>query len=114
MAKDKHTKHEKKLKKELDKEKKKTKSLEERLKGEAKQFRKEFADRLLKLVTSGFGLVSALAWNELIKELIAVYIEPIFGKDSGLISLFVYAAVVTFLAVLVTYQLSRIVKNKED
>lgn len=112
MAKDKHTKHEEKLEKELEKEKKKSKSLEEKLKGEAKQFRKEFANRLLKLVTSGFGLVSALAWNELIKKLIAVYIEPIFGTDSGLVSLLIYAIAVTFLAVLVTYQLSRIVKKE--
>lgn len=82
---------------------------------EAEDFRKQFADKLLKLVTSGFGLVAALAWNELIKEVIALYIEPIFGKDSGLISLLIYAMVVTFLAVVVTYQLSKIAgKEKED
>lgn len=116
-----HTKHEKKLEedvrekeKELKKEKEKRKTLEEKLKREAKEFRKEFADRLLKLVTSGFGLVSALAWNEVIKEFIKVYIRPIFGAQSGLISLLIYATFVTFFAVLVTYQLSKIVKREKE
>ncbi|OGM21710.1 hypothetical protein A2714_05305 [Candidatus Woesebacteria bacterium RIFCSPHIGHO2_01_FULL_38_9] len=60
------------------------------------------------MVTSGFGLVAALAWNEVIKEVITKYIQPIFGSSSGLVSLLIYALAVTFLAVLVTYQLSKI------
>ena len=89
---------------------------EHRITREVKRLRKEFAERLLKLVTSGFGLVAALAWNELIKEFINIYIQPFFGKESGFVSLFIYALFVTFLAVLITYQLSKIVKggNKED
>ncbi len=95
--------------------KKKNEILKHTLLKEANQFKKEFADRLLKLVTSGFGLVSALAWNELIKEIIKKYIEPLFGKDSGLVSLLIYALAVTFLAVFVTYQLSKFTeKEKED
>jgi uncharacterized membrane protein len=89
------------------------KTLEEKLKKEAQEFKKQFADKLLKLVTSGFGLVAALAWNELIKELIKNYIEPVFGGGSGIISLLIYALVVTFLAVLITYQLSKIVKSSK-
>lgn len=81
---------------------------------EAQELKKEFADRLLKLLTSGFGLVAALAWNELIKEIIRVYVEPIFGESSGLVSLSIYALAVTFLAVFVTYQLSKIVKKEEE
>lgn len=88
-------------------------TLEEKLKKEAQEFKKQFADKLLKLVTSGFGLVAALAWNELIKELIRNYIEPVFGGGSGIISLLIYALVVTFLAVLITYQLSKIVKSSK-
>ena len=91
---------------------KKQRSVRHALTKEARQFKKEFAERLLKLVTSGFGLVAALAWNELIKEVIKTYVEPIFGKDSGIISLLIYALAVTFLAVFVTYQLSKIVKEE--
>jgi hypothetical protein len=89
-------------------------SIRHSLTKEAKQFQKEFAERLLKLVTSGFGLVSALAWNELIKEVIKTYVEPIFGKESGFVSLLIYALAVTFLAVFVTYQLSKFVKEEKE
>jgi hypothetical protein len=67
-------------------------------------------------MTSGFGLVAALAWNELIKETVNIYIKPYFGEESGLISLLIYAVVVTALAVFVTYQLSKVAgkDEKED
>lgn len=98
---------------ELEREIQKTKKLQEKLKKEASAFRKEFAERSLKLVTSGFGLVAALAWNELIKELVKEYIKPLVGGASGVISLFIYAILVTLLAVFVTYQLSKIAEEKE-
>ncbi len=65
------------------------------------------------LATSGFSLVVALAWNELIKSAIAHYLTPILGEGGGIISLLVYAVVVTVLAVLVTMQLSKIEKRLE-
>lgn len=120
-TKNEHTKHEKELKKKLEKreeelkeQKEKQKSLEEKVKKEASEFQKQFADRTLKLMTSGFGLVAALAWNELIKELINQYVKPFFGAGSGLISLTIYAVVVTLLAVTVTYQLSKFVEDKKN
>ncbi len=63
---------------------------------------------MISLATSGFGLVVALAWNELIKSTISEYLEPLLGSKGGLASLFVYALAVTVLAVLVTMQLSKI------
>jgi len=66
---------------------------------------------MLRLSTSSIGLVAALAWNELIKELVSKYIEPVVGGSSGIISLFIYAIVVTLLAVTVTYQLHKFVKK---
>ena len=106
------SKNEKELKGEIVKSKK----LQEKLKKEASAFKKQFADRTLKLMTSGFGLVSALAWNELIKEVISEYIKPLFGESSGLISLLIYAVFITALAVFVTYQLSKLAEDsdKED
>ena len=80
----------------------------ETVKKETKQFKKNFAKQILTLVTSGFGLIAALAWNELIKELVNEYIKPFFGESSGIISLLIYAVFVTLLAVLVTYNLSKI------
>lgn len=76
-----------------------------------KNFRKTLVNEMLKLSTSALGLVAALAWNELIKEAVSKYIQPVVGGNSGLISLFIYAIIVTILAVTVTYQLSKLVKR---
>ena len=87
--------------------------IREKLSEEAKKIRREFSKKLTALMTSGFGLVAALAWNEFIKELIDKYISPFFGKTSGLITKLIYALLITFLAVLVTYNLSRF-EEKND
>ena len=73
--------------------------------------RKEFLKQLLALTTSGFGLVAALAWNEFIKEVVSDYIKPVVGGNSGLISLAIYAVLVTILAVFITYTLSKLVRK---
>jgi len=97
------------------KETDKNTALHQKVLKDAQEFKKQFAERTLKLVTSGFGLVAALAWNEVIKEIVEVYIKPIFGESSGLISLIIYAVLVTALVVFISYQLSKIAKDdKED
>lgn len=69
---------------------------------------KEVIKEILKLSTSAFGLVAALAWNELIKEVVTMYIKPLVGGASGIISLSIYAVIVTSLAVIVTISLSKL------
>ena len=95
-------------------EKEKGEEFHSKLTKEAQEFKKKFSSQLLKLVTSGFGLVAALAWNELIKEFIKVYIQPFFGQSSGFVSLLIYALFVTLLAVFITYQLSKVTKNDKE
>jgi large-conductance mechanosensitive channel len=77
----------------------------------AKEFKKHFAKNTLSMVTSAFGLVAALAWNEVITEVVEKFIKPALGASSGLISLIFYALVVTFLAVVVTYNLSKLAEK---
>lgn len=60
---------------------------------------------MVTLATSGFGVVVALAWNEVIKKTVEQYIDPYLGKGGGLISLLIYAVAMTLLAVIVTMQL---------
>lgn len=67
--------------------------------------------QMLTLSTSAFGLVAALAWNQVIQEVVNNYIKPYVGDGSGLISLLIYAVVVTLLAVLVTYSLTKFIKE---
>jgi len=78
---------------------------------EGKAFRGKFIEELLSLVASGFGLVAALAWNEVIKELVTNYIKPFFGEASGFITLIIYAVIVTLLAVSITYNLTKIARK---
>lgn len=55
------------------------------------------------LMTAAFGLIAALAWNEAIKELIAQF----FTAGDALMGLFVYAILVTIIAVVAGLLISR-------
>lgn len=72
-----------------------------------KAFHEELIIQMSTLVTSGFGVVAALAWNEAIQSFVKSYVEPKI-PGSGIFYQFLYAILVTFLIVLVTYQLSKI------
>jgi hypothetical protein len=80
---------------------------------EQKSLHVEFIRQMLTLATSGFGLVAALAWNSLIQEFVNVYIKKWFPNDARIVSLLIYAIIVTLIAVAVTLQLSRILKRLE-
>jgi hypothetical protein len=75
---------------------------------ETKKMHIELVKQMLTLSTSGFGLVAALAWNSLIQEFVNSYVKKWLPGNSGVISLLIYALVVTALAVFVTYQLSKL------
>ena len=74
----------------------------------SKELPKAVLKQMTALATSGFGLVAALAWNNVIKETVDVYLKPLTGQSSGIISLLIYAVIITILAVLVTLQLSKL------
>jgi uncharacterized membrane protein (DUF106 family) len=65
------------------------------------------------LSTAAFGIVAALAWNEAIRELLNIYIKP-YLPGSGVISLFIYAIIVTVVAVLVTLYLTKLQSRLEN
>ncbi len=50
------------------------------------------------LMTTAFGLIAALAWNEAIKAII----NEFFSKGSGITGLLVYAVIITIIAVVAT------------
>ena len=74
----------------------------------------EIMRQMLTLATSGFGLVAALAWNSLIQDLVNNYVKKWVPQGSSLLSLLIYAVVVTVLAVVVTLQLSKILQRLES
>lgn len=68
----------------------------------------EILDKMGTLVTTGFGIVAALAWNDLIKKIF----ERVFPKpEDNLLALLGYAVAVTVLIVVVTYQLGRLLER---
>ena len=66
-------------------------------------FKTEVIDKIAALVTAAFGLVAALAWNGAIQELFAL----IFGEQSTLVAMLVYAIVVTIVAVIAVILIGR-------
>ncbi len=73
-----------------------------------RELTKAVLKQMTTLATSGLGLVAALAWNSVIQETVNEYIKPLIGDNSGIISLLIYAILITALAVFVTLQLSRL------
>lgn len=59
---------------------------------------------MISLSTAAFGLIAALAWNAAITELFKIVLKP----GAGVVSLFIYAIVVTLIAVVVTNALGRL------
>ena len=59
---------------------------------------------IITLVTTAFGLIAGLAWNDAIQKLI----EQFIGTGDALPSLFTYAIIVTIVAVVVTVLLARV------
>lgn len=73
--------------------------------------RQEFIKTLVTMVSSAFGLVAALAWNETISRTINKFLKP----GENILSWLIYALLVTSLAVLVGFYLSRLsAKHKEE
>jgi cellobiose-specific phosphotransferase system component IIC len=66
-------------------------------------FKTEVIEKIAALVTAAFGLVAALAWNGAIQELFKL----IFGEQSTLVAMFVYAVVVTIIAVIAVVLIGR-------
>lgn len=73
-------------------------------------FHRELVHQLFTLSTSAFGLAAALAWNETIQAIVKDFIEPSL-PGSGLLSRLIYALLVTLLAVIITFQLSKLAQR---
>ena len=62
-----------------------------------------FVDTFSKLMIAAFSMVAALAWNEAIKTLIEEWI----GKENHTMGLFIYAIIVTIIAILAIIMITR-------
>ena len=55
------------------------------------------------LMTTAFGLIAALAWNEAIKAIIL----ELFPQQGGITGLLIYAVLITIIAVVATVIIAR-------
>nr|WP_319372939.1 DUF5654 family protein [uncultured Methanobacterium sp.] len=62
------------------------------------------------LITTAFGLIAALAWNEAIKAIILQFLP----KGSDLWGLLIYAVVITIIAVVATIIIGRAIAQPEE
>jgi hypothetical protein len=66
----------------------------------------EVLEKIAELITAAFGLIAALAWNEAISEMVKSW-----GIGGGA---WVYAIIVTILAVMVTIRIGRTVARAKE
>ena len=79
------------------------------IKKEIKETQKELKERIATLVLAGFGLATALAWNEAIKSLFETYLP----KSGELLGKFLYALLITLIVVIISRYLGKISEKKE-
>ncbi len=78
--------------------------------------KKEVIEKLAALVTAAFGLVAALAWNDAIK---ALFVGPCGTEEAGALCMlssggpWVYAIIITIIAVFATIWIGRISAEKK-
>jgi hypothetical protein len=76
----------------------------------AGEFKVQLLETFAALITAAFGLVAALAWNETIKAAVKL----VFGEADDLLGNFIYAIIVTILAVIMTIWIARALGKAKD
>jgi hypothetical protein len=76
----------------------------------AKSFKLQLVETFATLMTAAFGMIAALAWNEAIKYAV----HEVFGDSNALVPLFVYAVIVTILAVICIILIARSLGKLRD
>ncbi|MDD3532091.1 MAG: DUF5654 family protein [Candidatus Shapirobacteria bacterium] len=85
--------------------------IKNKLQEELDEFQKTFINELSTLITSAFGLLAALAWRGVIQELVDVYIKRFLGEMSGILSELIFALIITVLAVVLTWRITKLKKR---
>ena len=69
--------------------------------------RTAYLQTMISLASAAFGVVAALAWNGAITALV----KRIFGTGAQIVSLFLYAIIITIIAVIVMVNLGRVAER---
>lgn len=71
----------------------------------------QFLETMATLITAGFGLVAALAWNDAIKALIIKYVP---NDGAEIASMFLYAVIVTVIVVIASVSVARLLGKLKE
>ena len=74
------------------------------------QNRSVYLQTMIALASAAFGVVAALAWNSAITALV----KQIFGSGAQIISLFIYAIIITIIAVIVMVNLGKVAERTAE
>ena len=72
--------------------------------------RSVYLQTMISLASAAFGVVAALAWNSAITALV----KQIFGEGGQIISLFIYAIIITVIAVIVMVNLGKVAERTAE
>lgn len=75
------------------------------MKEDVKDIRGQVGQTIATLITTAFGLIAALAWNDAIKAIITQY----FQAGDGTTGLLIYAILITIIAVVATLLIARFI-----
>lgn len=73
------------------------------MKKQEHQLRKTFVSKTTTFIVAAFGFIAALAWNDAVQSLVKI----IFGEISQLWAKFIYALIITLIAVIIIMQIER-------
>ena len=76
---------------------------EDIMKAETNEMKNQILPTIATLMTTAFGLIAALAWNQAIQAIIL----EVLPKQSGIMGLIVYAIIITIVAVIATIVIAR-------
>ncbi len=76
-------------------------------KKEDKNMRTQVVETIAALITAAFGLIAALAWNTAISDAVKQYLSA----GNAITAEFIYAILVTILAVIMTMWIGRVVSK---
>jgi hypothetical protein len=74
------------------------------------EIKSTYLGTMIGLATVAFGLIAAGAWNKFIGDAIALFLKP----GSGLLAQFIYALIVTILAIVVVQTLAKLAEKESQ
>jgi hypothetical protein len=69
-----------------------------------------YLQTMISLASAAFGVVAALAWNSAITALV----KELFGSGGQIVSLFLYAIIITVIAVIVMVNLGKVAERTAE